>query len=520
MLAFTSRVSLSLATKLIFGFLIVAVPSVVVVGGISFYSIRELTIINRQLEEISRSLEATRDLETAVGRTMLVPSEFLIHGTAGEDRRFNTLMNQVEARLQSCASAACHGAARQPREMAESLAPYIQTIKKQASAIFKAGESVKARDKFHLLHEVNHQAEELNRQLERMSSALLLRVDSLQEKSRGVSWKARKMTLAFTLSVLGFAVLIAYFISRRLLRPLRGLLLGTRHVMRGDLGYRVAVVEGDEIGELAQSFNVMTEELQQHRERLEEIVRAKTEELRRAQESLLQSEKLASIGLLASGVAHELNNPLTSILMNVNLLMEEVGDKPEYQKELKRINDDSLRCKRIIDDLRDFSRRHELEIGPCDLNEIVRNTLGLVKHETQLRGITIRQELASGIPLIACDRARIQQVLMNVFVNAIQSMSEGGHLTVKTAIRGNAVEIAVQDSGPGIPGEIRGKIFDPFFTTKEGGTGLGLSIVYRIMEEHGGRIEVDSLTAEEIHAGAAGSIGTKVRLSLPLRAVG
>lgn len=493
-----------------------AVPSVVIVGGIGFYSIRELTLINRQLEEISRSLEATRDLQTAVARTMLVPSEFLIHGAAGEDRRFDALMNEVEAQLQSCASAACHGAARQPREMAESLAPYIQTIKRQASAIFKAGESVKTGDKFHLLHEVNHQAEELNRQLERMSSALLLRVDSLQEKSRAVSRKAGTTTLALTLSVIGFAVLIAYFISGRLLRPLRELLLGTRHVMRGDLGHRVAVVERDEIGELAQSFNVMTEELQQHRERLEEMVRDKTEELGRAQESLLQSEKLASIGLLASGVAHELNNPLTSILMNVNLLMEEAGDKPEYRKELKRINDDSLRCKRIIDDLRDFSRRHELEIAPCDLNEIVGNTLGLVKHEAELRRITLRQELASGIPLTACDRARMQQVLMNVFVNAIQAMSAGGQLTVTTALRGNSVEIAVRDSGPGIPREIRGKIFDPFFTTKEGGTGLGLSIVYRIMEEHGGRVEVESLTREEAGAGLSGVSGTTVRLYLPI----
>ncbi|TAJ98391.1 hypothetical protein EPO44_11705, partial [bacterium] len=253
---------------------------------------------------------------------------------------------------------------------------------------------------------------------------------------------------------------------------------------------------------------------------LEEKVRVRTEELKKAQDSLLQSEKLASIGLLASGVAHELNNPLTSILMNVNLLMEEMGERPDVQRELKRIGDDTLRCKRIIDDLRGFSRRHGLEIRPSNLNEVARKTLGLIKHELELHGITLHEELSSDIPLILSDPDRMQQVFMNVFVNAIQVMPQGGELTVRSSLRGEFAEITVRDTGPGIPSGIRNKIFDPFFTTKQGGTGLGLSIVYRIMEQHGGRVEVESLTAEEIRAGAAGSTGTKVRLSLPVRADG
>jgi len=109
--------------------------------------------------------------------------------------------------------------------------------------------------------------------------------------------------------------------------------------------------------------------------------------------------------------------------------------------------------------------------------------------------------------------------LMNVFVNAIQAMPHGGSLTVETALREGLVEIAVQDSGAGIPRDIRGKIFDPFFTTKEAGTGLGLSIVYRIMQEHGGRIEVESRTAEEMETGSSGSVGTTIRLYIPLKAV-
>ena len=322
------------------------------------------------------------------------------------------------------------------------------------------------------------------------------------------------------LLVVAGAMLTAYLIAGRLLKPVRALLAGTGHVMQGDLGYRVAVVEKDEIGELAESFNAMAQEIQQHRGHLEKMVQAKTAELKQAQDSLLQSEKLASIGLLASGVAHELNNPLTSILMNVNLLMEEVEDQPQLHSELKRIGDDTIRCKRIIDDLRDFSRRHDLDIHSSDLNEVVRKTLGLIAHELKLHGITLFAELYPQLLQVPCDPGRVQQVLMNVFVNAIQAMPQGGSLTVRTRMRESLAEIAVKDTGPGIAAEIKGKIFDPFFTTKPDGTGLGLSIVYRIMEEHGGSIAVESLTAQEAKTGESGTPGTTVRLFLPVKKIG
>ena len=286
--------------------------------------------------------------------------------------------------------------------------------------------------------------------------------------------------------------------------------------MKGDLGYRVDVGKKDETGELARSFNAMAEEIQGHRERLEKMVQAKTEELKQAQDSLLRSEKLASIGLLASGVAHELNNPLTSILMNANLLMEDVGDQSALYLELKRISDDTLRCKRIIDDLRDFSRRRELQIHPTDLNKVVIDTLGFVAHQLKLQGIKVTNDLDPRIPLIPCDPDRMKQVLMNVFVNAIQVTPQGGSVLVRTVLRDRFAEIDVRDTGPGIPAEIRGRIFDPFFTTKSEGTGLGLSIAYGIVEEHGGEIEVDSQTGGPGQTELSGSHGTTIRLFLPL----
>ncbi|MBI4189636.1 MAG: HAMP domain-containing protein [Betaproteobacteria bacterium] len=512
----TSRLSYSLSAKLISGFLLVTVPSLAVMLATSLYALRDLASVNQQLQEISRSLEAVQGLETAVARAVTPLSAYLVDGTSGAVGRFGVVIDEVEARLKGCSGAACHGTSRQPKAMAESLVPYIQGIKDRASAVFGAGESATEQGKVRVLHEINQQGEEANRRLERMASTLLLRVASLQDKSQEMSRKAAAMIWVTVSLVLVLAAMGAYLLSRRLLKHVSGLLTGTRHIMQGNLEYRVAVTQRDEIGQLAQSFNAMAQEIQEHREHLTRIVEAKTAELKQAQESLVQSEKLASIGLLASGVAHELNNPLTSILMNVNLLMEDLGDQPALRAELQRISDDTVRCKRIIDDLRDFSRRHELEIVPTDLNRLVQEALGSISRQLEHHRITVCPEFSRQIPLVPCDPARMEQVLANVFVNAVQAMPQGGSLTVRTALRAGFAEIAVEDTGPGIPGEIRSKIFDPFFTTKPHGTGLGLSIVYRIMEAHGGKIGVESVTREDPHASSLRVAGTRVVLSLPL----
>lgn len=513
-----SRINFSLSAKLISGFLLVTVPSLSVMVGISLYALWDLTGVNHELQEISRSLEAVQGLETAVAKTVTPLSAYLVDGASGEDRRFEAGVREVEVRLQGCGGAACHGTSQQPRAMADGLAPTIRGIKDRASIIFGAGESLTEQAKVRVLHEINQQGEEANRRLERMSSTLLLRVTSLQEKSQEVSRRAATLIVVTVLLVLSLAAMSAWLLSRRLLKHVGELLTGTRHIMRGDLRYRVAETQRDEIGQLAQSFNAMAQEIQEHREHLERKVDAKTAELKQAQDSLVQSDKLASIGLLASGVAHELNNPLTSILMNVNLLMEDTLDQPALRQELQRIGEDTVRCKRIIDDLKDFSRRYELDIAPTDLGALVHDALGLLGRGAGLEEITVIPELSREIPSVPCDPARMEQVLGNVLVNAVQSMPQGGSLTVRTALRADYAEISVEDTGPGIPDAIRSRIFDPFFTTKPQGTGLGLSIVYTIMKAHGGKVQVESVTREDPQAGLLRTVGTRVVLLLPLAA--
>ena len=519
------RPARSLAGKLILGFLIIAALEAMVLGAVGFYFLRRAIAINRQLEEISLSLEATRSLSLDLAQVSQPLDEYLLGGgyTPTLDK-FRGALSIVRTSLKSCGSAVCHGAAKEPQQMAAVLSPLIADVQEKGTAIF---ESKKAgQEPIRLRGEVESLATQTQGLMDTMSSALSERVKVLRRESAQIGQRTILLFFFFTFLSLGVTAAVAFAVARHITVPVRDLLHGTRRIMEGDLEHRVEARARDEIGELATSFNAMVRTLKDYKDRiddysrsLEEKVRVRTEELKKAQESLLQSEKLASIGLLASGVAHELNNPLTSILMNINLLMEEVRDQANIHTELKRISDDTLRCRRIIDDLRDFSRRHELDIRSSDLNDVVGSTLGLIKHQLELHGIALRQDFSSDLPLMSFDPDRMRQVLMNVFVNAIQAMPRGGSLTVETALREGLVEIAVQDSGAGIPRDIRGKIFDPFFTTKEAGTGLGLSIVYRIMQEHGGRIEVESRTAEEMETGSSGSVGTTIRLYIPLKAV-
>lgn len=517
------RLARSLAGKLILGFLLIAALEALVLGAVGFYSLRRSIAINRQLEEISLSLEATRSLGLDLEQVSQPLDEYLLGGgyTPKVDK-FRGALSVVRSSLKSCGSAVCHGAAKEPQAMAAVLSPLIADVQEKGMAIFESKKIGK--DPAQMRAEIESVVSQARSLMGTMSTALSERVGDLRRESARIGQRTILLFFLFTSLSLGLTGAVAFAVARHITVPVLDLLGGTWRIMEGDLDHRVGARTHDEIGELAHSFNAMVQTLKEYKDRLddysrslEEKVRLRTEELKRAQESLLQSEKLASIGLLASGVAHELNNPLTSILMNVNLLIEEVGDKPDIHRELKRISDDTLRCKRIIDDLRDFSRRHELDVRSSSLNDVVGSTLGLVRHQLELHGITLRQDFSPDIPLIPCDPDRIRQVLMNVFVNAIQAMPRGGTLTVRTVLREGLVEIAVQDTGSGIPREIRGKIFDPFFTTKEAGTGLGLSIVYRIVEEHGGRVEVESQTAEEIGTGSLASAGTAIRLFIPTR---
>ncbi len=326
----------------------------------------------------------------------------------------------------------------------------------------------------------------------------------------------------FGVGVLGvfLVLLLSFFITTGIIRPLREMVGATRKIAEGDLSLELPITSKDEIGQLAESFNHMLVRLKQARQELEdygrvleEKVEERSQQLRKIQASLMQSEKLASLGRLASGVAHEINSPLTGILTFSHLLMRKLKDNPELQKELELIVRETTRVSTIVRGLLDFARESKPQKRPCNINELILHTLSLVERQSVFQNIRIVKNLDPQVPIILLDANQIQQVFMNILLNAADAMATGGSLTISSSpVPGDSfVRVNFSDTGCGIPEENLNRIFDPFFTTKadKKGTGLGLAVSYGIIDRHRGRIEVQS----EIDRGTTFTIQLPVEAS-------
>jgi two-component system NtrC family sensor kinase len=291
------------------------------------------------------------------------------------------------------------------------------------------------------------------------------------------------------------------FVAGRITRPLAVMVEAAGKIAQGDLQHRVAVEGGDEIGRLAGAFNRMTDELSRAHEdltqwgrTLERRVEERTRQLRETQDQLVVSEKLASLGKIAAGVAHEINNPLTSILLNTHLLLERAGGDAARAETLGLIADETTRCAAIVRGLLEFARQTPSQASSTDLNEVVERTLLLLEKQATVRNIRIVKELGDSLPRIEADRNKLQQVFSNLAINACEAMPGGGTLTVGSRLSrdGTRIEVRFADTGVGIAKENIPRLFDPFFTTKSFGTGLGLSVSYGIVRQRGGTIRVQS----------------------------
>ena len=222
-----------------------------------------------------------------------------------------------------------------------------------------------------------------------------------------------------------------------------------------------------------------------------EITRDITHEIN-IQKTLMQQEKLVSVGRLSAGVAHEINNPLTTILTTAMLLQEDIDPDDPMHAELETIAQETLRCRKIVTSLLDFARQTRPQKKANDINAIITESVLLARKQAAFKDIDVRKDLTHDLPMLHLDKGQIQQVLINLILNAIESTRAGGNITLRTALltRRQAVQISVSDTGEGISEELIDKVFDPFFTTKEEGTGLGLAITHGIIEQHGGTIEV------------------------------
>lgn len=310
----------------------------------------------------------------------------------------------------------------------------------------------------------------------------------------------------FGIALVGFLVIIGitYYMIRSITRPIGEMVAATRNITAGRFDQEVRSSDSSgEIALLADSFNAMLHSLRQMKGDLEEWgrtlelkVKQRTEQLVAMQARVAQSERLASLGMLAAGVAHEVNNPLGGILALSALTLENMDKDHPDRENLEEVIRQTDRCRDIVRRLLEFSRQSKGHMARLDLNRILNETLSLMTRQAQFFNIQVVTELDPDLPAVMADRSQFQQVFMNILLNAAHAMNERGVITICTRVvpSEGVVEAAISDTGCGIPPDQVDRIFDPFFTTKASGqgTGLGLSIAYGIITTHGGTIAVES----------------------------
>jgi len=306
---------------------------------------------------------------------------------------------------------------------------------------------------------------------------------SLKEVDRAVA-RSGRIAAGFAIAAILVMSLLLWGIFHHLVdRPVGRLVTATKALAAGDLEHRIPVRRSDELGQLAESFNEMTVRLSD------------------ARHQVYQSNKLASLGRLAAGIAHEINNPLTGVLTYSSFLLNRATD-PETKSDLETIVRETRRCRDIVRGLLDFSRQVPPKKSLVEIVPIVERALSIVDNQLRVQNIAVQRSLAPDLPRIAADPNQIQQVVINLLVNAADAV-EGDDRRIAVSVDRveragkEGIEVRVEDSGSGIPERDLGKIFEPFFTTKgTRGTGLGLAVAWGIVAEHRGTIEVDSETGK------------------------
>ena len=292
-----------------------------------------------------------------------------------------------------------------------------------------------------------------------------------------------------------FLLIIAVLLSRRITGPIRALVLAANKISRGDLSQPVSIEAKNEIHLLATEFETMRSKLLESYSNLENKIEERTEALREAQFQISHQEKMASLGLLAAGVAHEIGNPLTSISSMAQIIKRKVSEEP-IQNYLNTISNNIERISKIVRELVDFARPSNYETAFVDVNEIIRNAVSIVKYDRRTKNIALHYELAPDLPNLFLVSDQLLQVFLNILLNAVDALKEDrGEITIRSQVKNGTVRISFKDNGSGIPQENLNKIFEPFFTTKKvgKGTGLGLSVSYGIIKSLNGKIDVESV---------------------------
>lgn len=316
--------------------------------------------------------------------------------------------------------------------------------------------------------------------------------DEFYEEANAIRGRIRLTVGLLSLAVGLVAVVAVFWAAKVYTDPIQRVIQGVRRVKRGKLDEKIAVDSADELGELAAAFNRLTEILKRNRQ---------------MEDTLAQQGKMVSLGVLASGVAHEINNPLGVILGYSGYIEKKLDPEDPNLKYIQEIRRESNRCKKIVQDLLGYARVPRPALLDTDLNALLGQIADFAANHTDMQDVTVVKEFDPCLPHVLLDPDQVRQVALNLILNAGAAMPGGGRLVLRTG-RGEEgfVTVDFQDTGPGIPPEHLERIFEPFFTTKGKGTGLGLAISKQIVEQHHGTIRVESVVGQ----------GTTVTLGFPI----
>lgn len=383
-----------------------------------------------------------------------------------ENRRFLILARETAQTLY--AESTNLKVAPQLRKLEEHLTNYEDNMGRLA----RAGRDMPPNEREALVVTLREQGKSLNELSESLVSFERRQIASILDALKA------QLTLSVVVAAL-LGVLLPVIMFRKFFRPLGIIQRATEDIARGHFKEITVLDTKDEMQQVMEAFNRMVQELE------------------RRQDQLVESKKLSSIGTLTAGVAHQLNNPLNNIYTSCQIALDEFNsdDRPFIMRMLRNIDQETLRARDIVKGLLEFSRVQEFSLRPAVLAETVERTIRLVQSQ-----VPAEVEIATDIPpelILPLDAQRIQEVFLNLLINAVQAIEGPGRILISAGVdeAANEAVIEIRDTGPGIPGDVQGRIFDPFYTTKEEGrgTGLGLSIVYGIIQKHNGLIFVENI---------------------------
>lgn len=510
-----------IGTRLISGFLIGAAITMLVGGIAMFALVRVNESANTVLAIHMKEMDSLGRLATNTARASHYETEFVLYSQVGNLAKRDEYRVKLEdawaALAQDTEALRSLPPESELREHADELAQLVAQSSEKLTVVknlMLAGRSYAEVQPQYL--EYRSTVDTLEELTKHMSQGTLKSIEERQEGLIQLQATLKNLVIATVVVAVILALFLGMTLTRSISRPVSRLFEVTKKITAGDLTQRAEVTSKDELGELATSFNQMTESLQKSgdeikeknrelealNEELENRVKERTadleaanKELRETQEHLIRSERLAAIGQLAGGVGHELRNPLGAIknaayYVKGKVAKSELGQKEPRVMQFLDIMDEEINSStKIINDLLGFSRVGRPSVSPTRIERVIEDALSRTPIPENI-GLT--KKLDTELPEVEVDPDQIQQVLVNVVTNAVQAMPEGGKLTIGAREKERFLEVEIADTGGGIPEEVMDKIFDPLFTTRAKGIGLGLALCKSIIERHGGYIEVKS----------------------------